>query len=163
MVHSGRMRWEFPIDLSKAEDKLCSSLGTRSKFYCFLRVIRHLVFDASFQDQLASMYQGRPSGKSPVAPALLAMVVLLQAYTGASDAEAIVCITADRRWQLVLGCLGTDKPLLSQKTLAFFRKRLVDTEMDKQLMARTVQLTRESGLFDPKKVGKLRVAIDSAP
>jgi hypothetical protein len=156
------MNWEFPTDMSIKEQQLCQKLGVRSRFYCFLRRVRHLVFDAGFQRQLASMYEQRPSGKPPVAPALLAMTVLLQAYTGASDAEAIECIKADQRWQLPLGCLGRDVPFC-QKTLAFFRGRLVEAGMDEQLLARTVQLARESKLFDPKKLGKLRVAIDSAP
>jgi hypothetical protein len=36
-----------------------------------------------------SIYEDRPKGHPPVPPALLALVPLLQAYTGASDAEAV--------------------------------------------------------------------------
>jgi hypothetical protein len=36
------------------------------------------------------------------------MATLLQAYTGVSDAEAVEAAEMDRRWQLVLGTLGTE-------------------------------------------------------
>jgi len=157
------MRWKIPVEMSEKEEKLLGRLGVRSRFYCFLRRVRHLVFDAQFEQQLASMYEQRPSGKPPVAPALLAMTVILQAYCKASDAEAIECLKADQRWQLALNCLGAEKVPFCQKTLAFFRQRLIETGMDEQLLARTVQLAKQTGLFDPKKLGKLRVAIDSAP
>lgn len=163
LVHSCRMHWDFPIEMSAEEEQFCRTLGTRSRFYCFLRRARHVVFDAAFQAQLATMYEQRPSGNRPVPPAMLAMAVILQAYTGASDAEAIECIKADQRWQLPLDCMGSKQPAFCQKTLAFFRKRLVETGMDQQLLARTVHLAKDTGLFDSKKLGKLRVAIDSAP
>lgn len=157
------MHWNVPGQLSEREEKICQKLGKRSSFYIFLRRARNAVFDETFQSQLASMYEQRPSGKQPVPPAMLAMTIVLQAYTGASDAEAIECIKADQRWQLPLACLGCSKPPFCQKTLVFFRTRLVESGMDQQLLARTVQLAKDTGLFDPKKVGKLKVAIDSAP
>jgi len=40
----------------------------------------------------------------------LALVTILQAYTGASDAEAIEALTMDRRWQLVVNCLDCEQP-----------------------------------------------------
>ena len=161
--HTVWMRWQFPIDMTDPEQTLCRKLGVRSRFFCFLRRVRHLLFDEQFQELLASMYEQRPSGNRPVPPALLAMTILLQAYTKASDAEAIECMKADRRWQMVLDCLDVEPAPFCQKTLAFFRLRLVEMSMDEELLARTVQLASESKLFDPKKLGKLRVAIDSAP
>ena len=162
-VHTECMLWQVPIELSESEEKLCSRLGVRSRFYRFLRRVRHLVFDEAFEKQLATMYENRPSGKTPVPPAMLAMTIVLQAFSKASDAEAIECIKADRRWQLVLGCLDDEQLPFCQKTLAFFRLRLVETGMDEELLARTVQVAKDSKLFDPNKLGKLRVAIDSAP
>ena len=55
------------------------------------------------------MYRTSGEGKEPVAPALLAMVLLLQAYTGASDAQAVELAIVDARWQMVLGVLGDDE------------------------------------------------------
>ncbi len=51
------------------------------------------------------MYAEALKGHPPVPPAQLALTVILQAYTKASDAEAIEALTMDRRWQLVVGCL----------------------------------------------------------
>ncbi len=163
LVHTDGMHWDVPIEMSEAEEKFCQRLGVRSRFFCFLRRVRHVLFDPEFEGQLAASYTQRPSGKTPVPPAMLAMTVLLQAYTGASDAEAIERIKADNRWQLVLGCLGAEELAFCQKTLAFFRLRMVEAGSDQQLLARTVQVAKDSGLFDSKKVGKLRIAVDSAP
>lgn len=48
------------------------------------------------------MYRDTGEGKVPVPPALLAMVLLLQAYTGVSDAGAVEMTVVDTRWQMVL-------------------------------------------------------------
>ena len=43
-------------------------------------------------------------------PARLALATILQAYTGASDDEVIEATAMDRRWQLVLDCMGAEEP-----------------------------------------------------
>jgi hypothetical protein len=45
----------------------------------------------------------RPRGTQPIPPALLAMLLLLQAYEQVGDAEAVENATIDLSWQLVLG------------------------------------------------------------
>ncbi len=47
------------------------------------------------------MYAEVAKGHPRVPPAQLALTVILQAYTKASDAEAIEALTMDRRWQLI--------------------------------------------------------------
>ena len=79
--------WNPPRELSRREQTLLKR--RTKKLFGFLREYRHELFDEGFQKELASMYRERGEGKVPVAPALLAMVTLLQAYTGASDAEAV--------------------------------------------------------------------------
>jgi hypothetical protein len=157
------MKWTFPVELSEAEQSLTSRLGARSKFYIFLRSIRHRLFDDAFQSELETMFSGKPRGNIPIPAAQLAMLALLQAYESASDDAALEETKADDRWKLVLNSLGATKPPCCKKTLVFFRQRMVEHEMDKRLLAKTVQLAKETGLFDPKKVSKLRLAIDSAP
>jgi hypothetical protein len=94
----------------------------------------------------------------------MAMAVLLQAYAGVSDAEAVELTVVDRRWQLVLDRLGADEPAFSQGALYDFRARLIRTNMDRRLLERTVEFARARGGFDPKKLPKdLRVAMDSMP
>jgi hypothetical protein len=95
---------------------------------------------------------------------MLTMAVLLQGYTGASDAEAVELTVVDLRWQMVLGCLGADQPAFSQGALHDFRHRLIKFDMDRRLLERTIELARNTGEFDPKKLPRtLRVAMDSAP
>jgi hypothetical protein len=92
------------------------------------------------------------------------MALLLQAYTGVSDAEAVELTVMDLRWQMVLGCLNDDEPAFSQGTLQTFRERLILAQLDVRLLERTIELSRTTGAFDPRKLPKtLRVAIDSAP
>ncbi len=52
------------------------------------------------------MYAEADKGHPPIPPAQLALTTILQAYTGASDAEAIEALTMDRRWQLVVSGLS---------------------------------------------------------
>jgi transposase len=80
--------WNPPIELSCQEEKIVK-LIRRAKLFTFLRSIRHLLFDEGFQQELAKMYAEADKGHPPVAPAQLALTVILQAYTKASDAEAI--------------------------------------------------------------------------
>ncbi len=63
------------------------------------------------------MYSDYPRGKPIVGPILLAMVSLLQAYEQESDASAVLESMFDQRWQMVLGCLGTEHPIFSQGVL----------------------------------------------
>lgn len=157
-------RWEPPIETSPEEDALLKRLSRVRKLFGFLRRHRHEIFDDSLQDELAEMYRQSGAGKSPVPPAMLAMATLLQGYVGASDAEAVEMTVVDRRWQLVLGCLGADKPAFSQGALQGFRERLIEHDMDERLLERTVEVARETGGFDYKQVSKaLRIAVDSAP
>jgi hypothetical protein len=132
----------------------------------FLREHRLELFDDSFQDELATMYRDTDEGKEPVAPAQLAMALLLQAYTGTSDAEAIENTVVDLRWRMVLGILGCDEeePPFSQGTLQRFRERLIAHDMDRRLLERTVELAKKTRGFDFKKLPKtVRLAVDSRP
>jgi hypothetical protein len=98
--------WNPPRELSRREQTLLKR--RTKKLFGFLREYRHELFDEGFQKELASMYRERGEGKVPVAPALLAMVTLLQAYTGASDAEAVWAWTTPAgRW--CWGCWASRK------------------------------------------------------
>ena len=160
----GTPRWSPREELSKQEQFVIGRLKRTGKLFAFLRSQRHVLFDEAFQRELESMYRATGEGKMPVAPALLAMVVVLQAYTGASDAEAVEHSILDARWQLVLDTAGRKKPALSQGTLQAFRERLVAHDMDRRLLERTIEVARQTAAFDWKKLPRqLRVAIDSRP
>jgi len=86
-----------------------------------------------------------PKGQPPVAPARLALAVILQAYAKVSDDEVIEATVMDRRWQLVLDCLGAEEPPFSKGTLVGFRKRLIERDLDRRLIERTVELAERTG------------------
>lgn len=152
------LRWFVPTELSAVEATLTGKLHRVGKFYVFLRTIRSELFDDAFQAQLAAVYQ--PRGTRPIPPALLAMVLLLQAYDQVGDAEAVENATVDPRWQLALGCLGADRAPFSQGALVAFRARLIAHDLDKALLDRTVALAKARGGFGWQH---LRAALDSSP
>jgi len=157
-------RWTPRTTITKKEAGLLQRLTRVRKLFAFLRLQRHELFDESFQDELATMYRQSGAGKPPCPPALLAMAVLLQGYLKISDAEAVELTVMDRRWQLVLDRLDQTKPAFSQGALSDFRGRLIRTDMDRRLLARTVELAKSTKGFDYKKLPKtLRLAVDSAP
>jgi hypothetical protein len=158
------MLWEPPIDPSKQEQLLLKRLSRTRKLFGFLRRQRHRIFSAEFQAELIGMYRDTGAGAPPVAPAMLCCAVLLQAYLGVSDAEAVEMTVVDLRWQMVLDHLGQDEPAFGQGTLQSFRQRMIEHELDRRLLERTVELAKETQEFDWKKLPKgLRVAVDSRP
>jgi hypothetical protein len=84
--------WHPPRELSD-EEQLISSRIRRAKLFIFLRLVRHQLFNDEFQTELGKIYNDSPKGHPPVSPAQLALVTILQAYTGASDSEL-------RLWQV---------------------------------------------------------------
>ena len=157
-------RWEPPVATTRKEELLLKRLTRTKKLFAFLRLHRHELFDDAFQEELEGMYRTTGAGREPLPPAILCMVSLLQAYTGASDAEAVELTVVDARWQMVLDCLGAESPLVSQGALPLFRARLIGAGLDRRLLERTVELAKETKEFDWKKLPKeLRVAVDSRP
>jgi hypothetical protein len=135
-------------------------LVKRAKLFVFLRENRHEIFDESFQKELSEIYRESTLGRPPVPPARLALATILQAYTGVSDDEAMEAMVMDRRWQLVLESLGADEPPFSKWSLVNFRKRLIEHDLDRRLVERTVEVAKERGGFSDRR---LRAALDSSP
>src|SRR6266571_7137017 len=151
--------WQPPIELSAAEQAIRKRIK-RAKLFIFLRQHRHELFDPAFQQELAQLYQASSRGQPPIPPAQLALATILQAYTGASDDEVIEATTMDRRWQLVLDCLDAQEPPFSKGTLIAFRTRLIESQMDRRLIERTIEVAKETGAFG---AGPLRAALASSP
>lgn len=152
--------WECPEKTTRLEEMVLKRLSRTGRLFAFLRRARHQLFDEGFQQELMAMYSESPRGELPKPPAMLAMVTLLQAYERKSDAAAVEEAVFDRRWQMVLNCLGAEEPPFSQGLLVDFRRRLVAYNMDRRLLERTVELAKETGLFGHKA---LKVALDSSP
>jgi len=151
--------WRPPVEPSAAEQAVIKAVR-RAKLFVFLRLHRHELFDEQFQAELAQPYKDAPKGQPPVPPAQLALATILQAYTGASDDEAIEATVMDRRWQLVLDCMDAGQAPFSKGTLVGFRARLIERDLDRRLVERTVALAARTGGFGPRA---LRAALDSSP
>jgi hypothetical protein len=151
--------WNPPVELSKQEEQIVKRIR-KAKLFVFLRQYRHKLLDEAFQQELASLYRPAERGQPPVAPAMLALALIMEAYTGVSDDEVIEATLMDRRWQLVLDCVDTQEAPFSKGTLVAFRQRLIEGQMDRRLIERTIELANQSQAFGPRA---LRAALDSSP
>jgi hypothetical protein len=152
--------WNPPIALTPEEQKIAARTRKTRKFFVFLRERRHELLDATFQATLAATYSAEPGGKEPVDAGLLVLATLLQAYCHVGDQDAVELTVMDKRWQLVLDCLGAELPPFSQGTLCNFRMRLMAHNLDKILLERTIALAEQTGGFGARQ---LRAALDSTP
>ena len=151
--------WRPPAEPSPAEQAVIKAVR-RAKLFVFLRQHRHELFDEEFQAELAEAYVDSPKGQPPVPPARLALATILQAYTKVSDDEVIEATVMDRRWQLVLDCMDAGEPPFAKGTLVAFRKRLIEKNLDRRLVERTVELAAATKGFGARA---LRAALDSSP
>lgn len=151
--------WEPPIKLSAKEEKVAKRIR-KAKLFVFLRQIRHELFDPDFQTELTTVFKDSSVGLSPIPPAQLALAVILQAYTGVSDEEAMEAIEMDRRWQLVLDCLDCEQAPFGKGTLVRFRALLISKSFDRRLVEKTIEMAHSLKGYDSRS---LRVALDSSP
>ena len=133
------------------------------KLFVFLRLQRHVIFDELLQHKLEQIHTPSADEATTVPAALLVMVMLLQAYTKCSDDEAVRRAAMDKAWQMVLDCNGKSHAPFSKKTLVNARKKLIELDLESHVLRRTADIARQDKGFDHKKIGKLRIAIDSAP
>jgi len=59
---------------------------------------------------------------------------------GTERALCVLSAVTDRRWQLVLVFVGAEAPPFAKGTLAGFRARLIENDLDRALVKRSVQL-----------------------
>src|SRR5689334_12039132 len=159
-------RWNPPVACSEREQKLLKLVAKSRKLFVFLREHRDELFNEAFESELEAMYRDTGQGEEPQAPALMCMALLVQGYLQVSDAEAVRLSATDRCWRMVLGTLtaDNDESAFSQGGLQQFRERLIQHDMDRRLLERTVELAKQTHGFDWKKLPKtLRVAVDSRP
>ena len=88
------------------------------------------------------MYAQDTTGAPPVAPAMLAMVTLLQAYEKRSDADAVEQTVFYFRWKMVLAVADDGEPAFAQAVLPSFRARMIKHGMDKRIVERSVEVAR---------------------
>ena len=148
--------WRPPVEPSPAEQSVIKAVR-RARLFVFLREHRHELFDEEFQAELAEAYVDSPKGQPPVPPARLALAVILQAYARVSDDEVIEATVRDRRWQLVLDCLGAQEPPFSKGTLVGFRARLIGKDLDRRLVERTVEVAAATRGFGARAGWRTRL------
>lgn len=150
--------WQPPLELSAQEEQIVKRIR-QAKLFVFLRQHRHELFDGAFQKELASLYRKAERGHPLVAPAVLALALILEAYTGVSDDEVIEATLMDRRWQLVLDCLDTDQAPFSKGTLVAFRKRLIESHMDRRLSSEPLRWPVKVGLLGRERCALLWIVV----
>lgn len=155
--------WLPPIELTDFEVRWSKPKTRVRKFAIFLRKIRHQLFDETFQRQLLEARNSKPRGVHPKHPAQMTMLVLLQAYDGCSDEEAVYRTVDDIKYRIVLDMLEATEPLCSASTLCEFRKFLLEHELDTALLKKTIHLAEQSKLFSTRSLKKLQMAVDTAP
>ena len=138
--------WHPPVELSEQEEQIVKKIR-KAKLLVFLRQHRHELLDEAFQQELANLYRPAERGQPPIAPAMLALALILEAYTGVWDDEVIEATVMDRRWQLVLDCLDSDQAPFSKGTLVAFRQRFIEAQMDRRLIERTIEIAKQSQAF----------------
>src|SRR5207237_10504402 len=109
-------QWQTTVKLSEQEEQIVKKIR-KAKLFIFLRQHRHELLDEAFQQELASLYRPSERGQPPVPPAMLALALILEAYSGVSDDEVLEAIVMDLRWQVVLDCLDTEHAPVSQGNL----------------------------------------------
>jgi hypothetical protein len=142
------------------EQTIAARTRKARKFFVLLREHRHELLAADFQTTLTNSYRPDPGGHEPVEAGLLALATLLQAYCHVGDRDTVELTVMDKRWQMVLDCLGAAHPPFSQGTLFNFRMRLIAHNLDKTLLDRTVALAEQTGGVGARQ---LRAALDSTP
>jgi len=152
--------WTPPSALTPEEHKIAARPRQARKFFVFWREHRHAWLEAPCQDTFTETYRAEPGGTAPVEAGLLALATLVQASCHVSDRDAVALTVMDKRWQMVLGCLGAEPPPLSQSTLWTFRMRLMAHHLDKIVLERTVTVAAQSGGCGARQ---LRAALDATP
>ncbi|MEM7418081.1 MAG: transposase [Gemmatimonadota bacterium] len=154
------MDWTADLELT-AEELLLLKLCKKQKLWGFLRKYRHRILDEEVRSAIRSMYPAlRGPGRPPKAPERLALALLLQVAFEVPDHEVPTLTAVDRRWQMVLGCLGATEPVLAQASVFDFRERARAHGLMPLMLEKTVDLARETKGFSHKR---LRAVFDSSP
>jgi transposase len=147
------------VALAPAETRIVQRIR-RARLFVWWREHRPEPFDEAFQAGLAATSADSARGQPPAPPAQLAVANLLPAYVGCSDDEVIEAATMDRRRQLARDCLAAEAPPFCKGTLVAFHQRRLARQLDRRLIARTVEPAAARGGLGP---GPLRAALDSSP
>ncbi len=108
-------------------------------------------------DYFADLYQDSKRGRPTIAARVMASVMLLQAFEGLSDAEAVDRLSFDLRWQAACG-VDTGYEGFHPTSLVGQRNRLRASARPRRLFEDTKVVAKETGALK----GRARV-LDSTP
>jgi len=151
--------WNAPVEVSSEEEQVLK-LCKKQKLWAFLRKYRHRILDDEVRTDLVRLFAPSGRGRPPVAPEQLALAMLLQVGFNVADHEVPTLTAVDRRWQMILDCMGETVPVFSQGTVFNFRERAREHGLMKTLLEKTVELARQTKGFSHKR---LRAIFDSSP
>lgn len=115
--------------------------------------------DRLFRDEDFAAFYCQDNGRPSVPPSQLALMLILQARDGVSDAEAIASSAYDLRWCAVLR-RAAGEPFCAKSTLQLFRAHLVLHDQAKAIFQKSVREAKRVGLL---KGEAMRVALDTKP
>lgn len=141
-------------------EKQVLRLCKKQRLWGFLREHRQLLFSDEVVSALHELYSINGRGRPPKDVRQKALAMVVQVAFGVADYEVPTLTVVDQRWQMVLGCIGATKPLLSQGSVHDFRMRAIGGGFATVLLERTIAVARETKGFDHKR---LRVLVDSSP
>lgn len=118
------------------------------------------VSESLFKDEDFASFYNEKVGRPSVPPSQLALLLLLQAYVGCSDAEAVELSSYDLRWAAVLR-RRAGEALCAKSTLQLFRAHLVMHDKVRIIFQKSIEEAKKTGLLRQRT--SLRVAIDTKP
>jgi hypothetical protein len=134
-------------DLYRSTRELCESRLPERSIFRLLGAKAHELFP---DDAFADLYAG--TGRPSVAPSIIAVVMVLQRYSGMSDREAVDAFTFDARWKYAAGALAFDHPGFVHTVLVEMRERLRRSEKPNRIFEVVLDAARAAGLIGRKRV-----------
>ena len=134
-------------DLYRSTRDVCESqLPERSIFRLLAAKAHELFPNESFSDLYVR--NGRPS----IPPQIVAVVMVLQRYSGMSDREAVDAFAFDIRWKYAAGVLAYDFPRFSHQVLVEMRQRLRSSKRPNRIFEIVINAARSAGFVGRKRV-----------
>ena len=145
--HRVQQRFENPREI----------LGDRLKEGSIYRLLADHGHQLFGDDYFADLYEESVRGRPTIPARVMATVMLLQAFEGLSDAEAIDRLSFDLRWQAACG-VDTGYVSFHPTSLVGQRNRLRASDRPRRLFEDTKVVAKETGALK----GRARV-LDSTP
>jgi hypothetical protein len=134
-------------DLYRSTRELCESRLPKRSIFRLLAAKAHELFP---DDSFADLYAG--TGRPSVAPSIIAVVMVLQRYSGMSDREAVDAFAFDARWKYAAGALAFDHPSFVHTVLVEMRERLRKSDKPNRIFETVLDAARTAGLIGRKRV-----------